>query len=139
MGESIATTFPEDYLGNPSKELPLLATTDNYESVAGVVSLADGSLTTHWIEYGRARYGIQVSAAVAAAMVTTYDPYLSSGQLHAMVGGLRGAAEYEQLIDRGGSGQRGMLAQSVSHFYIIALIVIGNVMYFKSRRKEPER
>ncbi|MGH8016658.1 MAG: hypothetical protein ACREBV_10735, partial [Candidatus Zixiibacteriota bacterium] len=95
MGESISSTFPEDYLGNKTSELELLGQIKNYDNIAGVISLADGSLTTHWIEYGRARYGIEVSAAVAAAMVTTYDPYLSSGQLRAMVGGLRGAAEYE--------------------------------------------
>jgi len=139
MGESIQSTFPEDYLGNPSSELQLLDQIHNYSSVVGVVSLADGSLTTHWMEYGRARYGIEVSAAVAAAMITTYDPYLASGQLRAMVGGLRGAAEYEQLIQRGGSGGRGMLAQSFSHLYVIALIIIGNVVYFKSRRKDASK
>ena len=132
MGESIESTFPEDYLGNATSQLPLLDETKNYSNVAGVVSLADGSLTTHWIEYGRARYGIQVSAAVAAAMITTYDPYLASGQLRAMVSGLRGAAEYERLIQRVGSGGRGMLAQSGAHLYIIILIIIGNVAYFRS-------
>jgi hypothetical protein len=135
MGESIESTFPEDYIGHKSADLPLLDRIQNYENVSGVISLADGSLTTHWIEYGRARYGIEVSAAVAAAMVTTYDPYLSSGQLRAIVGGLRGAAEYESLINRGGSGSRGMLAQSWAHIYIIALIIIGNVAYFRARKK----
>lgn len=135
MGESISSTFPEDYLGNTTAELALLIEINNYDKIAGVISLADGSLTTHWMEYGQARYGLQVSAAVAAAMVTTYDPYLSSGQMRALVGGLRGAAEYEQLINRGGSGGRGMLAQSFSHIYIVVLIIIGNLAYFKSRRK----
>ncbi len=139
MGESIASTFPEDYLGNVAANLPLLDEINNYDKIAGVISLADGSLTTHWMEYGRARYGIEVSAAVAAAMITTYDPYLSSGQLHAMVGGLRGAAEYEQLIQSGGSGERGMLAQSFTHLYVIALIIIGNIAYFRSRRKGENR
>jgi len=138
MGESIESTFPEDFTGNITADLPLLDNVKNYENVSGVISLADGSLTTHWMEYGRARYGIEVSAAVAAAMVTTYDPYLSSGQLRAMVGGLRGAAEYERLINRVGSGSRGMLAQSFSHFYIIALIIIGNVAYFRSRKKRKQ-
>lgn len=135
MGESIPSTFPEDYLGNPTAELQLLKEIYNYEHIIGVISLADGSLTTHWMEYAKARYGVKVSAAVAAAMVTTYDPYLASGQMTGMVGGLRGAAEYEQLINRGGGGGRGMLAQSFTHLYIVALVVIGNVFYFRSRRK----
>jgi hypothetical protein len=135
MGESIKATFPEDYLGRKTDSLPLMKGIDNYDDIAGVISIADGSLTTHWIEYAGARYGVQVSAAVAAAMVTTYDPYLAAGQLHAMIGGLRGAAEYEQLINRGGSGLRGMLAQTTSHVYVILMIVIGNIIYFTTRKR----
>jgi hypothetical protein len=136
MGESIQATFPEDYLGNKYEDLTLLQGIDSYENIASILSIADGSFTTHWIEYGRGRYGITVIAAVTAAMVTTYDPYLQSGQLEAMVGGLRGAAEYEKLIERGGSGLRGMLAQTASHLYVIVLIAIGNVIYFRSRSRQ---
>ena len=135
MGESLKGTFPEDYLGNATSEIELLSKVHNYDNVAAVISLADGSLTTHWIEYGNEKYGVHVAAAVAASMLTTYDPYISSGQLKAMVGGLRGAAEYENLLGIGGSGGRSMLAQSSAHLYIILLIIIGNVTYFRSRKK----
>ncbi len=73
---------------------------------------------------------------MTAAMVTTYDPYISSGQLHALIGGLRGAAEYETLLKIGGGGQRGMLAQASAHIYILLLILAGNVIYFVSRRRK---
>lgn len=139
MGESIEQTFPEDYLGNRYSTLPMLESVHNYDDIAGVISIADGSLTTHWIEYAGARYGVRVSAAVTAAMVTTYDPYLSAGQMHRMVGGLRGAAEYEKLLGVGGSGQRGMLAQTTSHVYVILMIVAGNAVYFLSRRRSRGR
>ncbi len=135
MGESIPGTFPEDYLGRPVAEFPLLNGVNTYDDIAGVISVADGSMTTHWIEYGNGRYHVPVAAFVTAAMVTTYDPYIASGQLHAMVGGLRGAAEYEKLIGSGGSGARGMLAQTSAHLYVILLIIIGNVVYFRNRRK----
>ncbi|MDD5426002.1 MAG: hypothetical protein PHN52_05945 [candidate division Zixibacteria bacterium] len=135
MGESIPETFPEDYLGRPYTQFPLLDSVKNYDNVAGVISIADGSLTTHWIEYAHARYHVPVTAAVAAVMMTTYDPYISSGQLHAMVGGLRGAAEYEKLLKIGGSGRRGMLAQTSAHLYVIAMIIAGNIVYFLRRNK----
>jgi len=134
MGQSISKTYPEDYLGKGYGEHEMLRGVETYDDVAGVISIADGSLTTHWMEYG-GQYGVRVSAMVTAAMVTTYDPYLASGQMHAMVGGLRGAAEYESLIGIGGSGVRGMLAQSMSHLYVVLLIVVGNVVYFVSRRR----
>jgi len=104
--------------------------------VSAVVSIADGNLATHWIEYGRARFNVTVAAFVTAVMVTSYDPYVSSGQLHAMVGGLRGAAEYEKLIGIGGAGRRAMLAQAASHLYILGLILAGNVIYFVSRARK---
>lgn len=135
MGESIPDTYPEDYLDKPYFSNEMLKDIINYDDVAGVVSIADGSLTTHWIEYGASRYNVNITAAVTAAMMTTYDPYIASNQLYAMFGGLRGAAEYEKLIDRGGAGKRGMLAQSVSHIYVIILIIIGNIMYFVQRKR----
>lgn len=135
MGESIPETFPDDYLGRAYETLPLARTVKDFDDLAGVVSIADGSTVVHWVEYGNARYGVRVSAFVAAAMVTTYDPYLASGQMYAMVGGLRGAAEYETLLGRGGSGARGMLAQTSMHLYVILMIVIGNVIYLKQRRR----
>lgn len=135
MGESIGETFPEDYLGRPYESFPLLQGVHNYGDLAGVISITDGSMVMHWVEYGNGRYGVTISAFVAAAMVTTYDPYLASNQMYAMVGGLRGAAEYEQLLGVGGSGGRGMLALTSMHLYVIALIIVGNIAYFRSRRR----
>lgn len=134
MGESIAGTYPQDYPGDDITKYPIMQKVKNYDDISAVISVADGSLTTHWMEYG-GRYNIKVLGAVTAAMVTTYDPYLASGQMTALMGGLRGAAEYEKLIEIDGGGARGMLAQSVSHIYIIFLIIIGNIAYFKNRKK----
>ncbi len=135
MGESIPRTFPQDYLGRPYEECELLKEVDNYDDVAAVISITDGSLTTHWMEYGGARYGVKVLSGMTAAMVTTFDPYIASGQMHSLVAGLRGAAEYERLIDRAGGGQRGMLAQTTAHLYVVGLVVLGNLIYFRARRK----
>jgi hypothetical protein len=135
MGESIKQTFPTDYFGTLYDSLPMMAPVHDLSRLAGVISIADGSLTTHWIEYGKARFNVPVIAAVTAAMMTTYDPYLASGQLTAMVGGLSGAAQYEELIHSPGSGSRGMLAQTAGHLYVIAMILAGNILYLRSRRR----
>jgi len=47
---------------------------------------------------------------------------------------MRGAAEYEVLIDTPDQGSRGMDSQSVIHLIIIILIAVGNAAYFISRR-----
>lgn len=136
MGESVQQTFPSDYFGHRYDSLPLLSDVHKLSDLTAVVSISDGNLATHWIEYGHARFNVPVAAFVTAVMVTSYDPYINSGQLSGMVGGLRGAAEYEKLIGIGGAGRRGMLAQSASHLYILALIVVGNVIYFVSRSRK---
>ncbi len=136
MGESLKKAYPNDYLGAPYEEFELLENINNYDDIDVVISIADGSLINNWIEYGQARYDIKIVGAVTAAMVTTYDPYLASGQMLAMMGGLRGAAEYEKLLNIEGGGARGMLAQSMSHLYVIFLILLGNGIYLIDRRKE---
>lgn len=135
LGESMSSTFPLDYLDFPYDQHPILRKIERYDDVAAVLSIADGSLTTHWMEYAGSRYDVTVLGGVTAAMVTTYDPYLASGQMHAMIGGLRGAAEYESLLGREGGGGRGMLAQSTAHLYVILLIIIGNGVYYLTGRK----
>lgn len=138
LGESMSSTFPLDYLNIPYGEHPILKAIERYDDVAAVISIADGSLTTHWMEYAGSRYNVTVLGGVTAAMVTTYDPYLASGQMHAMIGGLRGAAEYESLLGRDGGGARGMLAQSTAHLYVILLIIIGNAVYYLTGRKRQK-
>ncbi len=135
MGESFPATFPSDYFGTPYGELPVLSQVATYRDVAAVISITDGNMPTYWIEYAGARFGIRICSAMTAAMMTQFDPYVASGQLYSLVGGLRGAAEYERLLTAGGGGARGMLAQSAGHLYVIALIIAGNVLYFRARRR----
>lgn len=139
MGESIRGVFPEDYLGNATDSIPLMRHVDNYDSISMVISIADGDRAVQWIEYAGARYNQKILAGLTSAMITTYDPYLNSGQLFSVVGGLKGAAEYEMLCGQPGRGSRGLLAQSTAHIFIIALIIIGNVIYFRGRAGKKGR
>ena len=61
-------------------------------------------------------------------------PLLRSGQINGLIGGLRGAAEYESLIDQKGTAVAGMDAQSATHFAIIILVILCNTFYFWTRR-----
>jgi hypothetical protein len=49
---------------------------------------------------------------------------------------MKGAAEYEKLLGRPGTAQRGMDAQSVSHIVVFLFIFIGNVAYFAVKGKK---
>lgn len=135
LGESITQEYPRDYLNQPSEDHTLLGAVRSYRDVALVISIADDTMPQYWIEYAGARYGVKIAAGLSAVMVTTFTPYLDSGQLQALIGGLKGAAEYERLLGREGAGSRGMDAQSSAHLAIIVLVIIGNVAYFRGRRR----
>ena len=51
-----------------------------------------------------------------------------------ILGGLRGGAEYEILINKPGASVAKMDSESISHLYIIALIIIGNIGYFATKK-----
>ncbi len=135
MGESIAEVFPADYDQTPYEELPLGQRVKSYADIELVVSVADGSLPTYWVEYAQARYGQRIVAALTAVMVTAYNPYLEAGQLDGILGGLKGAAEYEKLLGQPAAGTRGMDAQSLAHLTIAILIILGNIIAFARWRR----
>ena len=53
-----------------------------------------------------------------------------------LLGGMKGAAEYEKLSENQGRAMRGMDPQSIIHFLIIFFVILGNVGYFISKKKE---
>jgi hypothetical protein len=135
MGESIGDVFDADYEGNRLTDTPLGRRVRNYDDVTLVVSLADGSMPTYWVEYAGTRYGERIVAALTAVMVTSFLPYLESGQLEGILAGLKSAAEYETLLESPGSGTRAMDAQSAAHALVGLLIIIGNLEAWRARRR----
>jgi hypothetical protein len=63
-------------------------------------------------------------------------PFLQTKQLIGLIGGLRGAAEYETQVDKPAKATQWMSIQSIVHLTIIVLVILGNVAYFVSRRRE---
>jgi hypothetical protein len=135
MGEDFRNPFPTDYYNTPLNDLPMMRGVKNYSSVAFVLTINATSGIDYWITYGAGRYKFPLAAAASAVMAPNYYNYLQSGQLFGLIGGLRGAAEYEELIEHPGNAVRGMFVQSVAHLLIVALIVMGNVTFFLGRKK----
>jgi hypothetical protein len=65
-------------------------------------------------------------------------PYVQSGQIQGILGGMPGAAEYESLIGQAGIGTSGMDAQSVAHLVIVGFIIFGNISFFVERRRSKK-
>lgn len=127
LADSITTEFPSDYYGRASTELPLLREVINYDDLAYVVSLADGSMPTYWVEHAVLPYHVRLLTMLTATMATSFAPYISSGQIEALASGLKGAAEYETLLKQPAAGARGMFALSIAQIVIVLIIVAGNI------------
>jgi hypothetical protein len=136
MTNSIETQFPVDYHGNPIGEMPMLKEHKSLRDVDLAVTNAASGACTYWITYAREKIGLPIAFGVTGVMATDYYPYIQSGQIIGQMGGLRGAAEYEVLLQENGitattdKAFRGMDVQSAEHIFIILLIVIGNIAYF---------
>jgi len=134
IGEDIRSVFPLDYLNDDWTGHSAFSEVHDYDDISLVVSIADGSLPTYWVEYAGSRYNQKIVTGLTAVMATSYYPYTASGQIAGLVGGLKGAAEYEKLLGYVGGGQRGMLAQSSGHLLIILLVCIANVAALRKRQ-----
>jgi len=135
MGESIKGAFDKDFYGQPTEAMPALKGVESLRDIPVVVGIAAGNTTEMWIAYGRDRFGFDLGAGCTAVIAPDLYPFLQSKQLFGLLGGLRGAADYETLIGRPDSGVKGMPAQSVAHILIIALVVVANLYVFLRRPK----
>ena len=142
IGIDIETTFRYDYYGVPIDSLPLLEGVKNYSDISIVVDVSGTISPENWLRYAQERYGVDVGVACTAVSAPSYYVFLQSGQFVGMLGGLKGAAEYEELMERKGypTGRRvattGMDSQSFGHIFIILLVILGNIGFFIVRRGE---
>jgi hypothetical protein len=136
MGSSIEVIYPTDNSGTPLAELPLMQTVKNYNDIAFIFVVADNGIVDYWISIVNAQYGKRIGAGVTSVMAPKLYSYIGTGQLTGLLGGMKGAAEYEQLVNKPALAVTGMGIQSLVHFLIIGLIFIGNFGYFMHRRSK---
>lgn len=154
MDISIQALFPADVDGTPTEEMPIILSTRNYDDVSVVVSLATGIIGEYWVNLVNAQFGVPVAVGCTAVSAPKYYAYLRAGQMMSLLGGLKGASEYEKLlVDRyefardlyeqpeikKSSAMAGMDVQSIVHMIIIVFIIFGNAMYFYMKKQEKAR
>lgn len=136
MGKGIASAFPRDQHGRATASLPIMRTVRDYSSFPMLVNISAGYPgTKEWVQQVNSRFHLPMVSGCTAVSAPEFFPYLQSGQLRGMLGGMAGAAEYELLRRERGAATAGMDAQSLAHLFIALCIVLGNVVQ-RARRKE---
>ena len=139
MGQDFHLIYPEDHRKRRCQDLPVFQGIRSLKDMALVVDLTASATVDTWIVIGHERSGFPLGLGCTAVMAADYYPYLQSRQLVGMMGGLSGVYQYEHLVSRKGDPEGGamkaMRPQSVIQTLIVLLIVIGNVLYFRTRRR----
>lgn len=148
MNESFKEVFPLDVNGTPFDEVPMMENIKNYSDVKLVATLATGIIGEWWANLVNAQFGLPVIVGPTAVSAPKYYAYLEAGQMVGLLGGLKGASEYERLVmDKYPrlaqlyatpglyTATKGMDVQSIVHLIMIAFILFGNLVYFTQKRK----
>ncbi len=139
MGEDFRLAFPNDFYGTDLEDIPMMKGLKNYEDIKLAVTISGSAIISTWIIYTGGRYGVPIGAGVTAVMATDYYTYLHSGQLVGLLGGLKGAAEYEKLIQYPDMATKGMDGQNIAHLLIVFFIIIGNIGYFLGKKAKASK
>ena len=134
MGSSIESIFPTDNSGTHLSELPMMDSVVNYEQVSFIFEVADNATADYWVSIVNAQYGVPIGCGTTAVSAPKYYSVVQSNQFVGLLGGMKGAAEYELLVDKSAKAVVGMGAQSLVHLLIIALVVLGNLGFYLSGR-----
>jgi hypothetical protein len=137
LGRDIHDVCRQDVYGTAVEELPMMADIRAANDIGLVITMSMGIPgSDQWIWYYHARYRGNLATAQTAIGAPRYYQYLQTGQLVGLIGGMKGAAEYEVLVDTPGLAIVGMDSQSIAHLLIIAFVILGNIIYWAEKRKK---
>ncbi|HAT72213.1 MAG TPA: hypothetical protein DCS63_05295 [Elusimicrobia bacterium] len=128
MSSDLYGIYTKDRNGTPIADMPVMKGIRNYKDMSFVVSVTGTALLDYWVAYVGDKYGVPVAGGVTAISQPGYGPYLQTNQLKGLIGGMKGAAEYESLIKQPGKGTSGIDALNLAHLLVLALILTSNII-----------
>jgi len=139
--------FPTDVNNIPYDSIRVFDRIKSCKDLDLVLSIGGGKPgVKEWVLFVGDPGNVPVGCGVAAVVAPQMYPYYPK-QLLGLLGGIKGAAEYEselvhnypQFADTDTPGLRMMGPQTLAHMVIIVFILIGNFSFFINRRKGVEK
>jgi hypothetical protein len=129
----------KDWKATPLSQLPAMNGVKTFrDNVSMLIDITPSGTLGDWIAFVGQPHNVPIGFACTAVMAPEAYPYLDSGQIVGLMTGMAGAAQYFQLLGRKGFVSLAMTSQAIAHFLILALIALGNVGYFASRRAQRQ-
>jgi hypothetical protein len=135
--------FPTDVNGIPLDSIAVFKKIRSCQDLDLIISIGGGKPgAKEWILFVGDPANVPMGCGVAAVTAPQLYPYYPK-QLLGILGGIKGAAEYEselvrhydRFADIKKPGLRMMGPQTLAHVVIMAFIVLGNISYFVTRRR----
>lgn len=144
IGEDIQAAFPKDSQGKDTASLPIMSGIHQAKDFAMLVNVSAGNPgTKEYVLQIQGQYSLKMASATTSVSGTDYIPYYQAGQLFGLSIGMVGSAQYEKLVFglTPPAGVRMAATQNVNVLsfgvaFIIALIIVGNVAFFATRKME---
>lgn len=136
MCRDLHAAVKQDKMGTPINEIPMMQNVRSAKDIGLVIEFTGSGLLPLYIATFHAQFGVKLAQGCTGIIGPEQFPYLDSGQLCGLLVGLKGAAEYEEMLKTVGGGKRTMLPQSAGHLLIIVLVVLGNLGTWAARRIE---
>jgi hypothetical protein len=147
----LRSLYSTDAKGTSIDQIPMCRDIRNIQNMNLLVSISAGQGLKEWIQYAVTPYHdkLKMVGGCTGVQAPQMFPYIPE-QLPGLLAAIKGAAEYEKLVNDKYSGAapdakyreaiRRMGPQLVAHLLMIGLIIAGNVIYFVQRRTErPSR
>jgi hypothetical protein len=139
--------YTTDVRGTAVQDIPMMRGIDNIQQMRLIINVSAGYAgTKEWVQYAVTPYPdrIRLVAGCTGVQATLLYPYVPR-QLSGLLGAIKGAAEYEKLVNDayGGptpdpkylDGLRRMGPQLFAHMLVIVLIVMANIFFFLDKRR----
>lgn len=140
--------YTTDARGTNIDQIPMCREIENIQDMDLIINVSGAYPgSKEWVQYAATPYPgqIQMVAGCTGVQAPLLYPYIPD-QLRGLLGAIKGAAEYESLVverylgddpdHKYLEGKRRMGPQLVAHLLMIGLIVVGNLIFFRQRRRK---
>jgi len=144
IGTDLRAMFPLDSEGKALDDIPMTKNIKNIQDMDLIINVSAGDPgTKQWVQFASTPYDIKTVSGCTGVQAPQMYPYIPE-QLDGVLGAIKAAAEYEQAIDekyptirdneKAQEAKRRMGPQLVAHSLMIALIILGNWIFFVGRK-----
>ena len=148
IASNIRELYTTDHKGTSVQDIPMMDGINNIQQMDLIINVSAGySGTKEWVLFAATPYPdkIKLVAGCTGVQAPLLYPYIPE-QLRGLLGAIKGAAEYEQLVQDKYGGENPPLRylkcklrmgpQLIAHVLIIILIVVANLIFFAGRKWE---